>query len=133
MNPGSNQVMDWCVKNYNLFGEPELPIWTEEAVDLTVTHPASITGSSNVTVNVTAEGSPVSGARVCLYKGDDWATAEVYEVALTGGSGQVEVPVNPATTGEMLITVWAHNHISYLGSIDVGGTGVEEGEGGPPS
>ncbi len=62
MNPGSNQVMDWCVKNYNLFGEPELPIWTEEAVDLTVTHPASITGSSNVTVNVTAEGSPVSGA-----------------------------------------------------------------------
>ncbi len=130
MNPGSNQVMDWCVKNYNLFGEPELPIWTEEAVDLTVTHPASITGSSNVTVNVTAEGSPVSGARVCLYKGDDWATAEVYEVALTGGSGQVEVPVNPATTGEMLITVWAHNHISYLGSIDVGGTGVEEGEGG---
>lgn len=130
MNPGSNQVMDWCVKNYNLFGEPELPIWTEEAVDLTVTHPASITGSTNVTVNVNAEGSPVSGARVCLYKGDDWATAEVYEVALTGGSGQVDIPVDPATTGEMLITVWAHNHISYLGSIDVGGTGVEEGEGG---
>ncbi len=50
-------------------------------------------------------------------------------MALTGGSGQVEVPVNPATTGEMLITVWAHNHISYLGSIDVGGTGVKRAKG----
>jgi len=127
MNPGSSQVMDWCVKEYNLFGEPELPIWSADAVQLTADFPASIPEATTVTVTVTASGTPVSGARVCLYKGSDWSTADVYEVATTNGSGQVSIPVAPASTGEMLVTAWAYNYISYLGSIDVGGTGIEEG------
>ncbi|HPF32603.1 MAG TPA: C25 family cysteine peptidase [Candidatus Sabulitectum sp.] len=130
MNPGSDQVMDWCVKEYNLFGEPELPIWTADAQQLSATHPSSISGSTSVTVTVTAGGSPVSGARVCLYKGDSWATADVYEVAVTNGSGQVTISVAPSTTGTMLVTAWKHNCIAYLGSMSVGGTGIgEEAEG----
>jgi hypothetical protein len=129
MNPAGNRVMDWCVKNYNLFGEPELPLWTQEPEVLEASYPASISGTATVTVTVTADGSPVSGARVCLYKGDDWSTAEVYEVEHTDASGHVSIMVNPATTGDMLLTVWKHDHISFLGSIAVGGTGIEEENG----
>ena len=125
MNPASQEIHDWCVKEYNLFGEPELPLWTEDAVQLAAAHPSSINGSSTVTVTVTADGSPVNGARVCLQKGDDWATAEVYEVENTNSSGVVNIGVSPSTTGTMLITVWAQNKISYLGTITVNGTGVE--------
>ncbi|MCK5132805.1 MAG: T9SS type A sorting domain-containing protein [Candidatus Sabulitectum sp.] len=126
MNPASDQLMDWCVKEYNLFGEPELPLWTADAALLSAAYPASISGSTTVTVTVTSGGSPVSGARVCLWKGDDWTTAEVYEVENTNGSGVVNIPVTPSTTGDMLVTVWAHNCISHLGSISVNGTGIEE-------
>lgn len=130
MNPQSDEYMDWCVKEYNLFGEPELPVWTADAEQLSAAHPASIPGSTTVTVTVTAGGSPVSGARVCLYKGDDWSTADIYEVETTNASGQVSIPVSPSTTGTMLVTAWKHNSISYLGSISVGGTGIEGETGG---
>ena len=126
MSPASQEIHDWCVKEYNLFGEPELPLWTEDAVQLAAAHPSSISGSSTVTVTVTADGSPVNGARVCLQKGDEWSTAEVYEVENTNSSGVVNINVAPSTTGTMLITVWAQNKISYLGTITVNGTGVED-------
>jgi len=126
MNPGSDQYMDWCVKEYNLFGEPELPIWTAEAAPLTVSYPSSIPGSTTVTVTVTSGGSPVANARVCLWKGDNWATADVYEVQVTDASGQANLTVAPSSAGEMLVTVWAHNYISHLGSITVSGTGISE-------
>ncbi len=129
LNPGSSSYMDWCVKEYNLFGEPELPVWTADAVQLSASHPSSISGATTVAVTVTAGGSPVSGARVCLYKGDDWSTAEVYEVATTNGSGQVNIPVAPTTTGTMLVTAWAYNNITYLGSLNVGETGVNDESG----
>jgi hypothetical protein len=125
--PPTSSVMDWCVKVYNLFGDPEISMWTEEAEDLDADHPSQIgTGSTNVTVSVTAAGSPVSGARVCLQKGD-WQTGEVYETGTTNGSGEVTLSVNAATTGTMDVTAWAHNHIPYQGSIAVtSGTAAPE-------
>jgi len=129
MNPAGDELTDWCVKEYNLFGDPELPLWTADAPQLAAAYPSSITGSATVTVTVTAGGSPVSGARVCLWKGDDWKTAEVYEVENANASGVVNIPVTPSSTGEMLVTVWAHNYISHLGSITVTGTGVEDQSG----
>ena len=128
MNPGSYEYADWCVKEYNLFGEPELPLWSEDAVQLAAAHPASVNGAATVTVTVTAGGSPVNGARVCLQKGNDWSTAEVYEVENTNSSGVVNIPITPTSTGTMLITVWAQNKISYLGTITVNSTDIENTE-----
>ena len=129
MTPINDDYSDWCVKEYNLFGEPELPMWLIDAPDLSASHPASIPGTGNVTVTVTSEGSPVSGARVCLQKGD-WQTGEVYEVGTTDGSGNVTLYATPATTGTMSVVAWARDYVSYQGSITVTGVGVEEGEGG---
>ncbi len=127
MSPPGNEVQDWCVKEYNLFGDPEMPMWSTEAADLGVSHPASIDGSTGVTVTVTSGGSPVEGARVCLMKGDDWRDAEVYEVGTTNASGEVELYVSPATTGDMSVVAWYWDHVPYQGSINVTETGIEQG------
>ena len=129
MTPINNDYSDWCVKEYNLFGEPELPMWFIDAPDLSASHPSSISGSGNVTVTVTSEGSPVSGARVCLQKGD-WQSGEVYKVDFTDASGNVTLYVSPTTTGTMSVVAWARDYVSYQGSINVTGVGIREGEGG---
>ncbi|MCK5036321.1 MAG: T9SS type A sorting domain-containing protein, partial [Candidatus Sabulitectum sp.] len=103
----------------------ELPMWTEEAADLSVSHVSSISGNTPVTFTVTSGGNPVENSRVCIQKGD-WKTGETYLVGYTNASGQVSLYATPATTGTMSATVWARNHISYRGVITVTGVGTEE-------
>lgn len=122
--PPDSTYMDWCLKAYNLFGDPELPIWTEVPTDLSATHPASIDQAGTVTVTVTAEGSPVENARVCLQKGG-WQEGDVYAVGYTDGSGAAQIYVNPASTGTITVTAWARNRNTYQGSIQVTGTSLE--------
>jgi len=129
--PPCSTYMDWCLKEYNLFGDPELPMWTEVPVDMSVSHPSTINGVSTVSVTVSDGRAPVENARVCLQKGD-WQTGEVYEVATTDASGEVEIFVEPASTGTMDITVWGRNFYTYQGTIEVTGVGIE-GSGTPVS
>jgi len=124
-SPPDSIYMDWCLKEYNLFGDPELPMWTEAASDLTVSHPVSISGTTPVTFTVTSGGNPVENARVCIQKGD-WKTGEIYLVGYTNGSGQVSLYATPATTGTISATVWARNHNPYQGSIAVTGVGTAD-------
>ncbi|MCD4774567.1 MAG: T9SS type A sorting domain-containing protein [Candidatus Aegiribacteria sp.] len=126
MCPPSDECDDWCVKEYNLFGEPELPMWFVDAQNLDVSHISSITQATTFSVTVKSGGSPVSGARVCIQKGN-WQTGDIYTVDSTNGSGVVTFFVNPSSTGTMSVVAWARDHISYQGSISVDGTGLEEG------
>jgi hypothetical protein len=122
--PPTSSVMHWCIMNYNLFGCPELPLWTVSPAQLDVAFPLSYSGGS-FTVVVTADGSPVSGARVTLYKGDSFQDADVYLVATTNSSGEVVFHPEPSTIGEMRVTAWKYNHIAALGSTTVTGTSTE--------
>ena len=126
MSPPGNQTEDWCVKEYNLFGDPELPMWFCIASDLDVSHTATITGATNVTVAVTSGGSPVSEARICLQKGD-WQSGDIYLVETTNSSGECTFYINPESTGTISVVAWARDHISYQGTISVTGTGFEGG------
>ncbi|MEN8207998.1 MAG: C25 family cysteine peptidase [Candidatus Fermentibacteria bacterium] len=125
--PPCSTYMDWCLKEYNLFGDPELPIWTDSARIMSVSHPASINGFTTVSVTVTDGRAPLENARVCLQKGD-WQTGEVYEVALTNATGEADIYVQPTSVGTLNITVWGRNFYTYLGSIDVSGLGTGESE-----
>jgi len=124
MCPPSDEYDDWCVKEYNLFGEPELPMWFVDAPNLTASHPSSISEATTFTVTVTSGSSPVSGARVCLQKGN-WQTGDIYMVHTTNGSGTATFYVNPSSTGTISVVAWARDHISYQGDISVTGTGFE--------
>ena len=123
--PPESIYSDWAIKEYNLFGDPELPIWTEEAAELSVSHVSSINGATTILVTVTDGRAPVQNARVCLQKGD-WQTGEIYEVDTTDGTGQVNIYVEPLTTGTIDVTVWARNFHTYQGSITVNGVAVED-------
>jgi hypothetical protein len=129
--PPSDAVWHWVIMSYNLFGCPELPLWTTSPTQLSGSHPSTFTGGS-FTVTVTAGGSPVSGARVTLYKGTSFETADVYLVATTNASGQAAFTPTPGSTGTMYVTAWKQNHLTYLGNATVTGTEIEHSAEGIP-
>jgi hypothetical protein len=126
--PPDDDCWHWCTMEYNLLGDPEVSMWTLQASDLTVSHPASVSGTGSITVTVNGGSGPLANARVCLQKGN-WQTGEVYAVGTTNSSGQVTLYAAPATTGSIVVTVWAHNCNPYQGSITVTGVGIEGPEG----
>jgi hypothetical protein len=105
----------WCIYELNLFGDPELPLWSNTPGILAVTFPSVIQiGNQNIMVTVTGGGSPVNNALVCLKKG-----AEVYVYGNTNVSGQVSLNVSPTSPGYMDITVTAKNYYPFEDTIIV--------------
>ncbi len=110
-------VWAWCIYELNLFGDPEMPLWTDIPGELTVTHDAVIPiGGSSFTVNVTDAGFGVEGALVCLYK-----EGEVYQKEYTDASGNITLILSPPpnSLGVMYCTVTKNNYIPYEGTVDV--------------
>jgi hypothetical protein len=116
-------VYRWCQYQVNLLGGPEMPIWTDTPQTLLVEHPDTIiVGNSQFPVTVvSASGGmePVSEALVCLMKGDG-----VYQRGLTDQQGQVLVDISPSSTGEMYVTVTAHNFLYQTDTVLVVSTGA---------
>jgi len=107
----------WCIYELNLFGDPELPLWTDNPKELSVNHDASIpVGVSTFNVNVSAGGFGVEGALVCLYK-----KGEVYQSGYTDAFGNINLTLSPPpnSLGIMYCTVTKNNYIPYEGSIEV--------------
>ncbi len=99
----------------NLFGDPELPIWTDVPQDLEVAHASSLPlGTTPYTISVTSGGTPVEAATVCLWKGE-----EIYLVGETDASGEMVLNPSPVTEGTMYVTVTKHNYIPYEGAAAV--------------
>jgi hypothetical protein len=105
---------------YQLFGDPEMPIWTKKPQELEVTYPLEI-GTSAVQsfgVKVTLKGNPnepINSARVCLQKEGD-----VYEVAYTDSRGFAVFSIDPKSGGTMSVTVTAPDYLpNYNGIITV--------------
>ncbi len=110
---GEHDMTRWCIYELNLFGDPELPLWTDIPQTLTVNYPASIpTGNQNVNITVTSSGSPVNNALVCLKKMD-----ETYARGYTDAAGAVTLNVYPTSLGFMEITVTAKNHYPFEDSL----------------
>jgi hypothetical protein len=99
------EVWRWCYFEYNLLGDPALPLYTDDPGTLTVVAPDSVpTGTQSVRVTVTSGGSPVRNAAVGLYK-----ATEVCARGVTNPSGIADLTVNPGTVGTLYITVSAMN------------------------
>ncbi len=112
------EVWRWCVYELNLFGDPSLPIWTEEPATVTVQKPASAkVGTQVVRVTVLDGSTPVPDARVCLMKG-----SETYARGWTNSLGWVDLVTSPTSTGNLDLTVNAPNFYPYAGQVPVTGT-----------
>ena len=102
-------------EGWNCQGDPELYVWTATPKQLTVTHnPTVPTGVSDFTVLVEHEGSPQSGAAVCVY-----AENEAYGAAITGPSGEVTFSLDLASADTLYVTVSGSNLHPYEGSAVV--------------
>jgi len=100
---------------YQLFGDPETPLWTQFPRTLEGAHSNSIgLGSQDFEISVTDEYGVVEGADVCL-----WKDSEIYERWKTDENGLVSIPINPETTGTLKITVTKHNSRPYQMDISV--------------
>jgi hypothetical protein len=107
----------WCIYELNLFGDPEMPLWTDIPTELTVTHEAVLSiGTNTSSVNVTDEGFGVENAYVCLYKEN-----EVYARGHTDAFGDIilELSTLPASPGTMYCTVTKNNYLPHESTINI--------------
>jgi len=115
---------NWCLKEYNTYGDPELPMWNASSgpQTFTVTHADTVSGPS-FSIDVTdASKAPVLNARVCL-----WCKAEntLWARGYTDGAGNVTISVNPTIDDDtMWVTVTKHNYIPYEGFAIVDYTSI---------
>jgi hypothetical protein len=112
---GSNNTDRWTQFTCNLFGDPETPIMADTPEILAATHADSIlAGNHMMTVSVSAVGSPVSQARVCLWKED-----QIYLVDETDGSGDIVFEFTAIDSGDILITATKNGYLPYLSEMKV--------------
>ena len=124
----SDDYMRYAMYGLNLLGDPEMPVWTDTPVALTVVHPEVVETSGGVVtmaVAVAADGSPVDGATVCVASAD----GSVYEVTGTSSGGDAVVTFEPGNASNVTVTVTGKNCIPYGSSVDIesGGTGIADG------
>jgi len=119
----NNAYYKYVYTELTLLGDPELPIWTEDPVQMETMFPAQISvGTSDFTVAVSSGGFPLEQAYVCLWKGD-----EVYQTGLTDSAGVITFSISPSTQGSMFVTVTKHNYLPFEGS-----TLITSGSNNPP-
>jgi subtilase family serine protease len=112
-----DKYMRYVLYEWTLFGDPEMPVWTDAPVEMEVTYDEIINIETTIVdINVKEKNSavPVENAYVCLWKEND-----VYERDYTNASGDLNLEINPDTVGLMSITVTKENMLPYEGEIVV--------------
>jgi len=106
----------WCLYENTLFGDPEIPLWTDIPVTMVVTHNATIPmGTTAFFVNVKENDNvtPIQNALVCLQGKTDTG---LYATGTTNASGDVSISVTASIPNDtMWVTVTAQNHYPYEG------------------
>ena len=118
---GANLYVDLTYELFNLFGDPELELWTKSPDTLYVDHPTHIgsLGPQSFVVQVDDGINPVDHARVCL-----WKDGDIFEVAYSDTLGYVYFDITPFSSGSMYITATKHNYIPYDGMISITSSGA---------
>ncbi len=113
---GANGEVELYFNSYNDLGDPEVNCWTGVPLAQVVTVADSIPfGQNRVDVLVeNTHGDPLEGAVVCL-----WKQNEIFAVGNTGVEGNYSFLIQPATTGEMRVTVTNRGFIPFEDSINI--------------
>jgi hypothetical protein len=108
-------VVDYSEWNA-LAGDPGLELFTGPIRYMETSIPATISWGENVlslVVNETGVG-PLEDAIVCFYK-----RGEIQEVGLTDASGQVTLPLDDLTAGNLKVTITRQNFYPIVDSLDI--------------
>lgn len=122
----------WTFYTQTLFGDPEMPVWTELPFVLAIGHPSQpghpqthVTwgNSFSVAVVVPQIGTPVDGARVTVMGG--WIRSSVRprvlisKVTEAAGVAAFQLPSSSPTLDELTVTVTKMNCKPYIGKIRI--------------
>jgi hypothetical protein len=100
---------------HNLFGDPEMPVWTEIPLPLVVVHPEEVPqGRPTLDFFVSSQGNGIGQALVCLSLGD-----KIVFLGETGQDGYLSGEVSLDDVGEMGVVVTKPNSMPYENSITV--------------
>ncbi len=99
--------------NYNLMGDPQLPVLTASPGNLTVDHPVNVSSNEEKLVLEVVDGlgDPVKWARATLINN------ELYLTALTDANGKLEFQFTQDIDSNFQLTVTAHNFLPYESGI----------------
>lgn len=104
---------------HNLFGDPEMPVWTEIPSVLEVAHPEEVPqGRPTIDFFVSSQGNGIGWALVCLCLG-----GRIVFTGETDQGGHLSCELNLDDVGEMSVVVTKANFLPYEHFIT-----VEEGE-----
>jgi len=100
---------------HNLFGDPEMQVWTDLPLIFEVVHPEEVNlGLQTIDITVTSGGMGVADAFVCLTLHD----RTMYE-GETDAEGYLSAEVNLDDVGEMSVVVTRTGYLPYEGNITV--------------
>jgi hypothetical protein len=120
----SDDMSVWSRNDLITFGDPELPLYTtaSEIYALSGSHNSTVpTGSSDFSVNITANSSPVENARVCCWCKSE---ASMWVRSYTNASGDVTLSVSPTIDNDtMWVTATKPNYKPYESFAIVSGGG----------
>jgi hypothetical protein len=129
----SNTYWRWCHYEFNLIGDPEMPVWTDDVQSLAVSYSSDTiaqygNGSPDtftVTVTDGSDRAPVSGALVTIMR-----DSTAYERVYTDGSGQAQFILPDDTFNSpgyawVTVTKYIDNFIPDLDSAIVTSSGVD--------
>ncbi len=102
-------------EGWNLLGDPAMMLWSGEMSELQASHDLAVQpGHTDLTVTVTDGTSYVEGAMVACVK-----DGETYSWGYTDELGEVTLPVDPVTEGEMTLTATARNAVPSESTVQV--------------
>ena len=102
----------------NLYGDPELNLWTKVPAEVEVSHPPCVPRDDGAfSVFVTEGGAPREGIRVAVTSEEG-----VFQVETTEADGTVAFDVDPSADEMLYLVATGRNVRPFEAEIDVGGT-----------
>jgi len=101
----------------NLMGDPGLVMWTKIPEEMNVSYLAQIPiGSNYLEISVhDNNGFPLENAWITASNTED----EIFSTAYTNSEGQVILPINAETEGDVDLTITKQNYIPHLGNFEI--------------
>ncbi len=120
--PGQHEegALRWNFYDLNILGDPALSVWTNEPIDIEVTHPQTLAvGTPNTNINVTSLGLPMENFVCSIIK-----DGLLHATGTTNAAGNVTLTFDPLINevgDALLITVGQNclpdtNYIEFLPS-----------------
>ncbi len=109
----SDVIVRWCIYEYNLYGDPELPLWTENPKSMSVTYPSEIyvgTSSVDISVEDASSSTALSNAYVCLMAVTSTGDTMIYKRGYTDASGNISISINAAEQDTISLVVTKKNY-----------------------